>query len=108
MKRAEFSKRTKIIVWNRAAGQCERCTAKLYPGRFEYHHKLEATFNGESTVENAQLVCIACHEEITSDRAPVIAKSNRVRAKYIGYKKPRSIRAWRKFNGTPVFATRER
>jgi hypothetical protein len=53
-------------------------------------------------------ICRACHRHITSNRAPVIAKSNRVRAKHIGVKKPRSIRAWRKFNGSRVYATRER
>ncbi len=108
--RAEFSKRTKVIVWNRAAGQCERCTAKLYPGKYEYeyHHVLEATFSGDPTPQNCQLLCVACHEEITADRAPVIAKSNRVRDKHIGIRKPRSITRWRKFSGEIVYATRER
>ena len=82
--RAEFSKRTKVIVWNRASGNCERCTAKLYPGKFHYHHVLEACFGGGDDVEGCQLLCVACHGEITADRAPVIAKSNRVRAKHIG------------------------
>jgi hypothetical protein len=31
-----------------------------------------------------------------------------VRAKHLGRKKPRSIRAWRKFDGRAVYATRER
>ena len=82
--RAEFSKRTKVVVWNRSGGNCERCTAKLYPGKFHYHHVLEATLSGSAEVANCQCLCVACHSEITADHAPVIAKSNRVRAKHIG------------------------
>ncbi len=39
---------------------------------------------------------------------PVIAKSNRVRDRSWGIKKPRTIRAWRSFKGVAVFADRER
>ncbi len=87
--RIEFSKRTKLIVWNRCSGNCERCTAKLYPGKYQFHHVIEATMSGSSEVANCQCICVACHSEITADRAPVIAKSNRQRAKHIGARSKR-------------------
>ncbi len=82
--RQEFSKRTKLVVWNRTGGRCEQCTAALYPGRFEYHHAKEATFDGDGSVANCTLLCRNCHAAITSKRAQVIAKSNRVRLSHIG------------------------
>jgi hypothetical protein len=106
--RAEFSQRTKVIAWVRSGGNCEGCTAKLYPGKYEFHHRLECAFAGTSELDNLQVLCVACHSAITGKRAPVIAKSNRVRAKHIGVKKPRSIRTWKRFNGSPVRAPRER
>jgi len=106
--RREFSKRTKLVCWNRAGGQCEKCTAKLFHGNVEYHHIKECAFDGGDTPENCQVLCRTCHRKITGQRAAVIAKSNRQHAKNAGIRKPRTIRAWRKFDGRPVFATRER
>ncbi len=106
--RAEFSKRTKLIAWNRSNGQCEKCTAKMFPGNVEYHHIKECAFGGDDLPENCLAICRACHRYITGERAAVIAKSNRLRGRHIGVKKPRSIRSWRKFDGTVVHARRER
>jgi hypothetical protein len=36
------------------------------------------------------------------------AKNDRVRKKHLGIKRPRSIRSWRRFDGTIVHAERER
>lgn len=85
--RAEFSKRTKLIAWNRSQGRCEQCTAKLFTGNIEYHHVREATFNGLASLDNCMVLCRACHRTITKSRAPLIAKSNRQRAAYIGLRK---------------------
>jgi 5-methylcytosine-specific restriction endonuclease McrA len=85
--RREFPKHVKLATWQRADGHCEKCTTKCYPGHFEYHHIKEDTFNGEPTLENCQLLCIACHSKITRKRAAAIAKSNRIRNREIGIKK---------------------
>lgn len=106
--RIEFSRRTKHITWVRSQGHCEKCTAKLFPGNIEYHHVTECTFGGDDSVGNCLALCRACHQKITGARAPVIAKSSRIRDKHIGIKRPRRIRAWRKFNGDAVFARRKR
>jgi 5-methylcytosine-specific restriction endonuclease McrA len=89
--RQEFSKTVKITAWKRADGRCEKCTAKLFTGNIEFHHVQEATFSGEPTLENCLCLCRACHSKITRDRAPVIAKSSRVRARHLGIKKRSSF-----------------
>lgn len=86
--RREFSKAVKLAAYQRSGGHCEICTSKLYPGRFDYHHDKEDTFGGEPTLENCVVACVACHSKITRKRAAVIAKSNRVRNREIGIKKP--------------------
>ena len=91
MSRQEFSKSVKFTAWKRSDGSCEKCTAKLFPGNLEYHHIQEDTFAGEPTLTNCLVVCRACHVRITRDRAPVIAKSSRVRARHLGIKKRSSF-----------------
>jgi 5-methylcytosine-specific restriction protein A len=104
MSRREFTKAIKLAAWKRCGGHCEGCTAKLYPGRIEYHHKTEDTFGGEPTLENCSVLCIACHGAITGERAKVIAKSSRVRAKHLGIKRKRQgFRGWRRFNNEIVW-----
>ena len=108
--RREFTKAVKLAAWQRCNGQCEGCTCRLMVGRFEYHHKVECTYDGEATLENCQVLCIPCHDAITGKRAKDVAKSNRVRNKFLGIKKakgapmPGSKRSrWkRRMDGTVV------
>lgn len=85
--RREFSTKVRVAAFQRAKGRCESCTAPLFPGKFEYDHRLADAFGGEPTLENCEVICKACHDlkTFTSD-IPAIAKSNRVRAKHIGAK----------------------
>jgi hypothetical protein len=89
MKRREFTKTVKLDAWNRCGGSCERCTARLYPGKFDYHHDKDDTFGGAPTLDNCVVLCDSCHSTITRDRAPIIAKSNRVRARHLGARRPK-------------------
>ncbi len=89
MMRAEFSKRTKHIAWVRAGGNCEQCTAKLFPRKYEFHHQKECAFSGNAELDNCIVLCRNCHSAITKKRAAVIAKSNRVRSKHIGVRSKR-------------------
>ena|SRR6202035_312995 len=88
--RQEFSKRVKLEAFQRSNGRCEGCTVRLMPGHFDYHHRQEDTFGGEPTLENCQVLCDLCHGKVTKERAPLIAKSNRVRAKHLGIKRKRA------------------
>jgi 5-methylcytosine-specific restriction protein A len=111
MPRAEFSKTTKVAAFRRANGVCETegCTALLMPGKFAFDHRNPSEFSGDNSLENCQCLCLAHHVEKTAKQdIPAIAKSNRIRARTAGIKPDRTIRAWRKFDGTPVFKPRER
>ena len=48
------------------------------------------------------------HRKKTAADAKQKAKNDRVRKKHLGIKKPRTIRSWRRFDGTVVHAERER
>lgn len=107
--RQEFSKHTKALAFQRAKGKCEGCGFILRPGKFHYDHIKACEFGGQATLDNCKVLCIECHGEKTSKQdVPAIAKSNRIRARAAGHQKPRTITRWRKFNGQPVFAERER
>lgn len=78
---------------------------KLAPA---YDH-VQALINGGSHREgNLQLLCVPCHAIKTKE--DVAEKSNvyRKRLKAQGQKKPRTIRSWRRFDGTIVHAERNR
>lgn len=107
--RHEFSKRTKLEAFTRCNGRCEGCGCLLRPGRFDYDHENPDAFGGPATLANCLVLCSECHRAKTSRRdIPAIAKSNRIRARQAGIKKPRKITGWKKMNGAPVYAGRER
>lgn len=108
--RREFSNKVKLAAWQRCGGRCEVpwCNAKLHPGRFIYDHRNPDYFGGEPTLENCQVICRECNREKTNKDARDIAKSRRIIKREAGVRKERRIRRWRKFDGTPVYASRER
>lgn len=84
----EFSSKVRLAAWQRCGGKCEKCPTILRPGKFQYDHVIPQEFGGESTLDNCQVLCSACHSEKTFKQdIPAIAKSNRVRAKHLGLKK---------------------
>jgi 5-methylcytosine-specific restriction enzyme A len=88
-KRAEFSKKTKAEAFQRAKGHCEKCSAPLRPGKFEYHHHVEAALGGPNTLENCAVWCDACHDPHTAKvSTPRVAKMKRQQAAHIGAKAP--------------------
>jgi 5-methylcytosine-specific restriction enzyme A len=109
--RREFSKQVRRDAFLRANGCCEGdgCGARLTIGKYAYDHRIPDGLGGEPTLENCQVLCASCHKIKTGQRdVPAIAKTKRIRDREIGIKKSRSIRAWRRFDGTPVFAPKER
>lgn len=101
--RQEFSKRVKVLAFQAVGGRCPNCSARLGPGNVEFHHATECTYSGTGGIENCIPLCKTCHKAITKERAPVIAKSNRIRAKHLGIRKSKQpIKGWRRFDGTPV------
>ena len=83
MARREFSRKVKSQAWERCGGRCEKCTAKLFPGKYAYDHDLPDQRGGEPTLENCRVLCDACHGEKTfTVDIPTIRKSDRQRDKY--------------------------
>jgi 5-methylcytosine-specific restriction protein A len=114
--RREFSKQVKRDAFARAEGYCEgmpyggeRCPVKLTLGKYHYDHVIPDGLGGEPILDNCAVLCVACHKDKTTTKdVPAIAKTKRIQDGQKGIKKPRTIRAWRKFNGAAVFAERER
>jgi 5-methylcytosine-specific restriction endonuclease McrA len=107
--RSIFTKRIKLLAFQACGGRCPNCTARLGPGNLEFHHITECTYSGTGGIDNCIPLCKTCHKAITKERAPVIAKSNRVRAKHLGIARKRSSFATnksgplkRKMDGTIV------
>lgn len=110
MSRREFPTKVKIDAFERAGGRCENpaCGAKLTVGKFHYDHEIPDGLGGEPTLENCKVLCHVCHAEKTRKTdVPAIAKTKRVRAKYLGAKKKsrsslRNEKWKRKVDGTVV------
>jgi 5-methylcytosine-specific restriction endonuclease McrA len=106
--RREFSKQVKREALKRAAQQCEQCGA-VFGVKFHFDHIIADGLGGEPTLDNCAVLCHVCHGEKTRTHdVPRIAKMKRIRDRNDGIKKPRTIRAWRKFDGSIVYAERER
>lgn len=101
--------RIKDRVADRAKGCCQKCGRRIVGKlRAEFDHVIPLIIGGEHRETNLQLLCNECHTGKTALDVKLKAKVARVRQKHMGLKKPRTIRRWRKFNGTIVEAPRER
>ena len=86
MTRTEFSADIRRAAWTRCKGRCEKCTAKLFVGKFQYDHIRPDGLGGEATLENCQVLCTNCHREktVTEDRPPM-QKADNIKAKHFGF-----------------------
>jgi 5-methylcytosine-specific restriction protein A len=87
MTRREFPAKVRLAAYERAGGHCEVCTAKLYPGKFRFDHRIPDALGGEPTLENCVVQCVACDAPKTAADQTTIAKSKRIRAKHAGIRK---------------------
>ena len=86
--RRNFPDKVKAQAFERAAGRCESCTAKLFPGNVHYDHVIPDALGGEPTLDNCEALCKACHGVKTRTRdVPSIAKVKRIRLKNFGGRK---------------------
>ena len=91
MTRQEFTKKTKLALWERCGGRCEcGCGLKII-GTPEYDHSpVAASLGGPATVENGRVLSKKCHRRITATKdIPELAKSQRIFEKRIGVRKKR-------------------
>lgn len=107
--RREFSAKVRVAAFERAKGRCERCGGLLIAGKLRYNHRIPDALGGEPTLQNCEVLCLACDGVQTyKTDIPLIAKSKRIRKRRAGIRKPRTITRWRKMDGTPVYASRDR
>jgi 5-methylcytosine-specific restriction endonuclease McrA len=103
--RREFSTKIKAAAFQRANLHCEKCTAPLYAGKFAYDHVIADAMGGKPTLDNCEVLCVACHSEKTCELdIPRIAKAKRQSARHHGAKQSKWPRLkWkRKVSGETV------
>ncbi len=105
-RRNEFSRETKRAAYERSGGICEchriphvfraACGCPVGPGNLFYEHIDPDAICGRNDLDNCAVLTKTCWRIKTDhyDR-PVIAKSNRVRDRYIGARSP----SWRPMPG---------
>lgn len=73
-----FSAKIQAESFSRAKGKCESCGGMLKPGQFQFDHIKPHAMGGESTLENVQCLCTACHISKSQDAdLPPIRKADK-------------------------------
>lgn len=86
MTRTEFSRKVKEAAWKRCKGRCEKCTAKLFVGKYQYDHIRPDGLGGTATDGNCQVLCSSCHTKKTVELdRPLMQKADNVKAKHFGF-----------------------
>lgn len=101
--------RVQLRIYERYNGQCPKCSRKLYPRKWACDHIVALINGGAHRESNLQPLCVSpCHSDKTRADMQIKSKGYKRRLRKAGIRKPRTIRAWRKFNGERVYASRER
>lgn len=90
MTRLEFSATIKRKAFERAAGQCEKCSAPISAGKVDYDHILPDVLGGKPELANCQALCIPCHKEKTAADIGRIRKAGRQRNRHVGAITPKA------------------
>lgn len=108
--RREFSKMTKLLAFKNSGGVCAGCGCKLFPGGifYENDHDLACGLGGDNSLGNCVCLCKPCHKTKTRSDVALIAKAKRRELKHAGIRNPRTMTAWRRFDGSIRRVERER
>lgn len=108
-KRKPLSRLARVRIFDSHKGVCCICDRPIRSGEhWIVEHEKPLWLGGADDETNMAPAHEHCGIEKTKGEAPVKAKTDRQRANHLGIRKPRTIRAWRRFDGTPVYAARER
>jgi 5-methylcytosine-specific restriction protein A len=106
---AAIPARVRLRVFERHNGTCHLSGHRIRAGEpWDIDHIVALVNGGEHRESNLAPALRNKHREKTALDVAEKAKNDRVRKRHLSIKKPRKIRAWKKFDGTPVFASRER
>lgn len=90
-------------------GKCWLTGRKIVPADYwELEHKIALCNGGEHRESNLAPALRDAHKIKTRADVGEKAKVDRIRKRHMGIKPARTLTRWRRFDGTPVFAERER
>ena len=100
--------RVKVRIFDGQGKACA-CCGRSIVGRLrpQFDHKTALINGGENRETNLQCLCHECHGAKTKQDVAIKSRVYRSKVKRVA-RKPRTITGWRKFDGTKVFASRER
>jgi 5-methylcytosine-specific restriction protein A len=99
----------RLRIFNRDNGICHISGRKITAAdTWELEHKIALCNDGEHRESNMAPALTGPHKAKTKYDRAIKSKNDRVQERHLGIKKPRTIRSWRKFDGTIVYAERER
>lgn len=106
---AKIPPRVRARVFEAHRGVCHLSKRRIRAGEaWECDHIVALCNGGEHRESNLAPALSEPHKIKTKADVREKAKVARIRKRHIGIKKPRTIRAWRKFSGEIVFADRSR
>ena len=102
--------RVRLRVFDRYEGRCQcGCNRKIMAGeKWECDHGIALINGGKNIESNLRPLLVEHHRQKTKQDVAEKSRTARIRKRNAGIKKPRTITAWRKFDGTKVYASRER
>ena len=101
--------RVRVRVFERHNGVCHISGRRILAGdKWDLEHIKPLALGGEHRESNMAPALVEPHKIKTKAERRVKAKDDRVRKKHLGVRKPRTITRWRKMDGSPVYASRER
>ena len=106
---AAIPPRVRLRVFERCGGVCHLSGVRIKAGdQWDCDHVVALINGGEHRERNLAPALRVEHRKKTAADVKQKAKNDRVRKRHLGIKKPRTIRAWLKFNGEIVYADRDR
>ena len=106
---AAIPDRVKLRIWSRENGRCHLSGKVILPGdKYEFEHIHSLSLGGEHRESNIALALYGPHKVKSADDRKQQAKSDRIIKRHRGIRPPRTIRKWRRFDGSIVTASRER
>lgn len=101
--------RVRVRVFEAKGGCCHACGRKIRAGdKWTCEHLVALINGGENREGNLGVTCLWC---LPGKNSADVAEKSRVykrRRSHLGIKKRRTIRGWRKFDGSPVLTSRQR
>lgn len=106
---AKIPPRVRLRVFERDNGKCHLTGRRIRAGEaWECDHIIALCNGGEHRESNLAPALSEPHKIKTKADVREKSKIARLRKRHIGIKKPRTIRAWRRFSGEIVYAGKVR